>query len=261
MNFPSRVALTTAGVLLSLETLNLQPAQAVTFGLDWTGQFGGYAVKGLFSYDEKDIPEDGVIRKEHLTSFDVGFYNPDGSLIEEFIDNHLTYPEFNFNFDTKTNTILQDGRYDSPTGIDIGFAKNVSGFPKGTIVTGVPEGIAFWTSGPVPNLGIHVHLSGYGEEYSQLPITFHGLMDFLDISLYTLTQRQALEVVGQDGSSADNVQLGQTLQAVPVPESSSELGLILFGFGSFGARLLHKRAWFKNTDQKKTPRPLKRTTL
>ncbi|MDJ0661734.1 MAG: PEP-CTERM sorting domain-containing protein [Crocosphaera sp.] len=243
MKLASQVALTTAGVLLSLETLTLQPAQAVTFGLDWTGQFGGYSVKGLFSYDKNNIPEDGVIRKEHLTSFDVGFYNPDGSLITEFIDNHLTYPEFNFNFDTKTKTVLQDGRYNSPTGIDIGFSKNVSGFPKGSIVTGVPEGIAFWTSGPFPSLGIHVHLSGYGDEFSQLPITFHGLMDFLDISLYTLTQQEALEAVGQDGSSADNVQLGQTLQAVSIPESSSGLGIILFGLG-FG--LSQKMAWFKN---------------
>ncbi|GBF79179.1 PEP-CTERM sorting domain-containing protein [Aphanothece sacrum] len=230
MKFNSQVVLVAAGVLLSLEGFNIQAAQAITFNLNWTGQYGGYSAKGKFSYDENLIPEDGVIRKNNITAFDIGFYNPDGSLIENFVDNHLTYPLFNFNFDTKTKQVLQDGIYYGPRGLDIGFSKNVSGFPKGSIRTGIPEGIAMWTSGPIEPLGIHIHLSGYGDEYSRLPITFHGLMDFLDIAFFTLTQKQGLDATGQNSTNADNTRLGQTLEATQVPEPSGLAGIVTLGF-------------------------------
>lgn len=99
-------ALAAVGMLAS------HAASAATY-LDfaWEGQVAGFTVEGTFSYDETDLPTDGVIRKDDLLSFDVSFYDPDDNLLRTYADNHLSYAGFNFNYDTATRMILQDGAY------------------------------------------------------------------------------------------------------------------------------------------------------
>ena len=103
------------GIALSLGLA--QSASAVTFQTDWTGQILGYRAEGAFSYDENQTYLDGIVRRDDLTDFDISFYDPAGDLIKTFEDNHLTYDGFNFNFDTRTQEILQDGYADAPNGL------------------------------------------------------------------------------------------------------------------------------------------------
>ncbi|MEO0490169.1 MAG: PEP-CTERM sorting domain-containing protein, partial [Cyanobacteria bacterium J06659_2] len=100
------------GATLGLFTIN--PVQAATFRISWTGQILGYSAEGRFSYDDTQTYEDGIVRGDDLDAFDIAFYDPQGTLIQALEDNHLTYPEFNFNFNTQTGEILQDGSFNQP---------------------------------------------------------------------------------------------------------------------------------------------------
>ena len=108
-----------AGVGIALSLGLVQPAAAITFRTDWTGQILGYRAEGAFSYDENQTYADGIVRRNDLTDFDISFYDPAGDLIKTFEDNYLTYDGFNFNFDTRTREILQDGYADAPNGIEV----------------------------------------------------------------------------------------------------------------------------------------------
>ncbi|MEM1243162.1 MAG: PEP-CTERM sorting domain-containing protein, partial [Cyanobacteria bacterium P01_H01_bin.26] len=157
------------GVAIAIGTaLSLgAPAQAVTFNLSWTGQILGYSAEGEFSYDDAQTYEDGIVRGDDLEAFDIAFYDPQGGLIQEFEDNHLTYSGFNFNFDTQTGEILQDGFFDDPNGIDIGeytVLFDEAGDPIGA------TGLNFWSAAPAPDGEPipHVHLTDFGDEFPDL---------------------------------------------------------------------------------------------
>lgn len=194
------------------------PAEAITFQLDWTGQTLGYTIEGRFSYDEFLVPVDGIVRKENLDSFDVAFFTPEGSLIETFADNHITTDGFNFNFDTTTGEILQAGRWDTPSGINIGGIRG-----EDLNFFSVPNSKAdlFADSEPSP----HVHLTDWGGEYPELPVGFtRGARPHLDIAFFTRTQAEVLA----DPDAGDA--LGQKLTATAVPEPTSWVGLGLVTF-------------------------------
>lgn len=202
------------GTALSLCTS--APAQAVTFGLSWTGQILGYSAEGEFSYDEDQSYEDGIVRGDDLETFDIAFYDPQGNLIQEFEDNHLTYSGFNFNFDTQTGEVLQDGFFDEPNGIDIGEYTVVfddAGEPIGA------AGLNFWSAAPVSDEGEsipHVHLTDFGDEFPDLPV---GFFRHLDVAFFTRTRAELLDEPGAGD------QLGERMIATQVPEPGALVGL------------------------------------
>lgn len=217
------------GTTLSLLTIN--SAQAATFRISWTGQILGYSAEGQFSYDDTQTFENGIVQGDDLDAFDIAFFDPQGDLIQEFEDNHLTYAEFNFNFDTQTGEILQDGFFDEPNGINIGeFAVlfDDAGDPIGA------TGLNFWSAAPVENGDPvpHVHLTDYGNEFPDLPIGFIPprlaagtpnlpvrVRPHLDVAFFTRTQAQLLD----DPSAGD--QLGQRMVATKVSEPGALVGL------------------------------------
>ena len=221
------------GVALSLGLA--QSASAVTFRTEWTGQILGYRAEGAFSYDEGQTYLDGIVRRDDLTDFDISFYDPMGSLIKTFEDNHLTYDRFNFNFDTRTQKILQDGFSDEPNGIDIGeftILDEPSGTDAGQFAavdqlaalsddaeepTGA-TGLNFWSAAPAPEGEPipHVHLTDFGTEFPDLPV---GFGPHLDVAFFTRTQAQLLD----DPSAGE--QLGQRMVATKVPEPGLLVGM------------------------------------
>ena len=201
------------GTTLSLGIL--APAQAATFRISWTGQILGYSAEGRFSYDDTQTYENGIVRGDDLEAFDIAFYDPQGNLIKEFEDNHLTYAGFNFNFDTQTQEILQDGSFSEPNGIDIGeytVLFDDAGEPIGA------TGLNFWSAAPVQDGESvpHVHLTDFGNEFPELPI---GFGSHLDVAFFTRTRAQLLD----DPDAGD--QLGQRMIATQVPEPGTLAGL------------------------------------
>ncbi|MEL6470523.1 MAG: PEP-CTERM sorting domain-containing protein [Cyanobacteria bacterium J06623_4] len=189
----------------------------MTFQTEWTGQILGYRAEGNFSYDEGQTYADGIVRRDDLTDFDISFYDPTGSLIKTFEDNHLTYDGFNFNFDTRTQEILQDGFFDEPNGIDIG--EYIPVFDDAGESVGA-TGLNFWSAAPTPEGEPipHVHLTDFGGEFPDLQI---GFGSHLDVAFFTRTRAQLLD----DPSAGD--QLGQRMTATKVPEPG-----LLFGMGA-----------------------------
>ncbi len=194
------------------------PAQALTtLKFDWEGQIAGFRVEGLFSYDEAAIPADRVIRKTELLSFDVSFYDPAGVLLRTYVNNHLSYPDFNFNFDTNTMAILQDGFFGGPNGIDIGEYT-----PDGA---GGFTGLNFWSipDRPVPP---HVHFDDWGNEFG-FP---DGFSDHEDVGFFTLTTQDLLDTGRVGAAYVNNTNFGpdefgqrMSISAVPLPSTMALL--------------------------------------
>lgn len=112
----------------SIATLiNVSSADAASYQIDWLGD-QGYSAKGQFSYDDNFLGS--IVTKDQLTDFAISFFNPEGSLLQNF---NYDFPQsdstFNFNFDTVTETILQTGNFDTSNGFDLGidFARDVTG--------------------------------------------------------------------------------------------------------------------------------------
>ncbi len=112
----------------SIATLmNVSSADAASYRLDWLGD-QGYSAQGQFSYDDSFLGS--VVTKDQLTDFAISFFNPEGSLLQNF---NYDFPQldstFNFNFDTITKTVLQTGNFDTSNGLDLGidFATDVTG--------------------------------------------------------------------------------------------------------------------------------------
>ena len=202
------------GTVLSLCILT--PAQAATFRISWTGQILGYSAEGQFSYDDTQTYENGIVRGDDFEAFDIAFFDPQGNLIQEFEDNHLTYAGFNFNFDTQAGEILQDGSFNEPNGIDIGEYTVL--FDEAGDAVGA-TGLNFWSAAPpTPDGGTipHVHLTDFGDEFPDLPI---GFGSHLDVAFFTRTRAQLLD----DPSAGD--QFGQRMIATKVPEPGALVGL------------------------------------
>ncbi|QLE54568.1 PEP-CTERM sorting domain-containing protein [Nostoc sp. TCL26-01] len=122
-----------AGIASMAALVNMPSADAAAFSLSWTGN-QGYSAKGRFTYDNSS-PE-GIVTKEQLTSFAISFFNPQGTLLQEFKYNFPNPADttFNFNFDTATNTVLQSDNFDTANGFDLGIDFNTQ-----------PTGLDFYT--------------------------------------------------------------------------------------------------------------------
>ena len=215
-----------ASALAVVSLLAGSAANAVTF-LDfaWEGQLAGFGVEGQFSHDETSLPIDGVIRKEDLLSFDVSFYDPQDNLLRTYVDNHLTYDLFNFNYDTNTRTILQDGGFSEPDGIDIGEYTEIA--------QGQFTGLNFWSRPPASSVP-HVHFDDWSGEFG-FPRGFGG---HEDVAFFGFTTQQLVETgnVGADYADDPNFPLDavgarMTIAPIPVPAS---LPLLAGGIGLFG---------------------------
>ena len=204
----------TASTILSVGLMSDNPAQAVTFRLDWTGQTEGYTADGTFSYDETQIPSNGIVREDNLETFEIAFFTPEGNLIEEFVDDHLS-PGVNFNFDTTSGEILQSGLWDAPDGISLGAPRE-----EGLNFWSVPGALFDGDSELPPSPNPHVHLTDWLEEYPNLP---RGFRFHLDVAFFTVSTDELL-----DDPTAGN-EVGQRLTATKVPEPASGLGIGLIG--------------------------------
>lgn len=201
-------------------------AHAVTYlKFEWEGQVAGFSIEGSFSYDETDIPADGVIRRANLRKFDVSFYDPQKNLLRKYVDNHQTYAGFNFNYDTTTQMILLDGGFSEPDGIDIGEFTAVA--------SGGFTGLNFWSrppASPVP----HVHFDDWSDEFG-FPRAFGG---HEDVAFFDRTTQQLVDTgaVGPDYVDNPNFPLeafGARMIVAPVPLPPA-LALLACGIGLIG---------------------------
>lgn len=205
---------------------NLSSSEETVFNFEWTGQIAGFSAEGQFSYDEDESIEDGIVREENLTSFDISFYDPEGNLLKTYEDNHLTFDEFNFAFDTETNEILQDGVYFGPTGLNVGEKTAVgddefTGLNLWSIPPSNPEGEV-----PPP----HLHFDDWGDEFDFPPaFVFHE-----DVAFFTRDNEELLETgnVGETyvNQIQDNLdEEGEGIEVIPVEETDNQIEPI---FGS-----------------------------
>ncbi|WP_242055424.1 hypothetical protein [Nostoc flagelliforme] len=102
----------------SIATLmRVSSADAASYKLDWLGD-QGYSAEGQFSYNDSFLGS--IVTKDQLTDFAISFFNPEGSLLQNF---NYDFPQsdsaFNFNFDTVTETVLQTGNFDTSNGFDL----------------------------------------------------------------------------------------------------------------------------------------------
>lgn len=216
-----KLAISTATIALSFAL----PAAAVTFDLSWKGQTLGYEATGRFSYDESTVPSDGIVRSDDVDTFDISFFTPGGELFKSFTDNAQT-PGFNFNFDTSTESILQTGRWDSPTGLNVG---GVKGEELNMFSAGNPKADLFEDE----ELSPHVHLTDWVNDFPDLPIGLsRGARPHLDIAFLTRTRAEVLA----DPNAGDA--LGERLVATlasdtptQVPEPTALLGLSVVAYG------------------------------
>ncbi|MGB3641921.1 MAG: hypothetical protein WBA39_30740 [Rivularia sp. (in: cyanobacteria)] len=183
------------------------------FNFDLTGQIAGFTVEGEFSYDSNQSYEDGIVREEDLNSFDISFFDPNGNLLKTYEDNHLTFPEFNFAFDTNSKEILQDGAYFGPDGINVG--------EKTAIKNNEFTGLNLWSRPTLNPFGEvpppHVHIDDWSDEFN-FPL---GFGSHEDVAFFTLTTEELLETgrvgetyVNQLQDSLD--ELGQKIKVTSV---------------------------------------------
>ena len=186
----------------------------VTYEFDWTGQIAGFSVEGEFSYDLAQTYEDGIVREENLESFDISFFDPDGNLLKTYEDNHLTFPEFNFAFDTNTQEILQDGFFLGEDGFNFGEKTPIGeGF----------SGLNFWSRPELNSQGEvpppHSHIDDWADEFG-FPV---GFGSHEDVAFFTRTTGELVETgrVGEtyvDGLQDSLNEFGDRI-TVSVPEN------------------------------------------
>lgn len=226
----SKVAIAASGAIATFGfTL---PANAVTFNLSWTGQTLGYRAEGQFSYEENTIAPDGIVRSNDLSDFDIAFFTPQGELLQSFTNNTQT-PGFNFNFDTTTGEILQTGRWDSPTGLNVGGVRteeiNLFSAPN-------PKADLFEGDAPSP----HIHLTDWGNDFPDAPVGFtRGARPHLDIAFFTRTREEVLADPTAGDALGERLVATLVTDSTDVPEPAVLLGL---GMTAMFAALGRKRA-------------------
>ncbi|MEM1279581.1 MAG: serine hydrolase, partial [Cyanobacteria bacterium P01_H01_bin.152] len=181
--------------LLPTYRRTIQPPtpDTVTYEFDWTGQIAEFRVEGEFSYDASALPTDGIVREENLESFDISFFGPDGLLLRTYEDNHLTFPEFNFAFDTGTRQVLTDGLFDGPDGINVGEKTAVGdGF----------TGLNFWSKSKETSPSL-IHFDDWSDEFGYPPI---GYSTHEDIAFLTRTTAELIETGNVGETYLDDIQ-------------------------------------------------------
>lgn len=199
---PGRVGVSLFAILLLMGS-NVLTAHAggrscsvAAFDFHWGGQFAGFMVNGRFSYNEKDVPENGIVREEDLLSLDVSFYDPQGNLLRTYSDNHkypldeAGYSYVNFAFDTITGQLLQTGTWkvdDNERRFRNGFMMG-EGDPDLRSLPGSQTGLAFW-SRPGDDKIPHLHVDDWDDEFG-FPI---GFSSHEDASFLTQTTRERID--------------------------------------------------------------------
>ncbi|NEP63526.1 MAG: hypothetical protein F6K31_42625, partial [Symploca sp. SIO2G7] len=174
-----------------------------TLEFEWTGQIAGFSVEGEFSYSASDRLVNGIVREENLRSFDISFFDPDGNLLRTYGDNHLTFPEFNFAFDTGTQQILSDGIFTGPDGLNVGEKTAVGdGF----------TGLNLWSKSK-PTSSSLIHVDDWSDEFG-FPL---GYSSHEDIAFLTKTNAELIETGKVGDAYLEDVQtrldeIGQPIQ-------------------------------------------------
>ena len=164
----------------------------VTYEFDWTGQIAEFSVEGEFSYDLSQSYADGIVREENLESFDISFFDPSGNLLRTYEDNHLTFDEFNFAFDTNTNQILTDGIFTEPDGLNVGEKTAVGdGF----------TGLNLWSKSKATSSSL-IHVDDWSDEFG-FPL---GYSSHEDIAFLTQTTAQLIETGKVGDTYLDDIQ-------------------------------------------------------
>ena len=122
----TKICSTFSGAVVAFTFLaNTSSAQAalVSYNLFWTGD-GGYRLTGMFGYDERAIPVEGIIRKGELEFMTISFFAPNDILLQEFnydFPEPDTSGEFSFNFNPVTEEVIQSGFPIGEEGLDLGI--------------------------------------------------------------------------------------------------------------------------------------------
>ena len=199
--------------LLPTYRRTIQPPtpDVVTYEFDWTGQIAEFSVEGEFSYDASQAFafEDGIVREEDLESFDISFFDPDGNLLRTYEDNHLTFDDFNFAFDTNTKQILTDGIFTESDGLNVG---------EKTAVGDSFTGLNLWSKSKETSSSL-IHVDDWSDQFG-FPL---GYSSHEDIAFLTQTTAQLIETGKVGETYLDEIQdtldeLGSPI-AVSLPEN------------------------------------------
>jgi len=183
----------------------------ITYKFDWKGQIAGFSVEGEFTYDASDTLVDGIVREENLDAFDISFFDPEGNLLQTYEDNHLSFDEFNFAFDTETKQVLTDGLFDGPDGINVGEKTAVGdGF----------TGLNLWSKSKETSSSL-IHLDEWSRSLG-FPL---GYSTHEDIAFLTLTTAELIETGKVGETYLDEIQdsldeVGSPI-AIALPENDA----------------------------------------
>ncbi|MEO0884636.1 MAG: serine hydrolase [Cyanobacteria bacterium J06648_10] len=207
--------------LLPTYRRNIQPPtpDPITYEFEWTGQIAEFSVEGNFSYDANAPIEDGIGREENLTDFDISFFDPNGNLLETYEDNHLTFDEFNFAFDTETKKVLTDGLFTGPEGINVGEKTAVGdGF----------TGLNLWSKSKETSSSL-IHLDEWSRSLG-FPI---GYSTHEDIAFLTQTTAELIETGKVGEAYLDDIQdtLGELGSPIMVSLPENDAGEFIVDSG------------------------------
>lgn len=218
-------------------------AEAIEFNFDWTGQIAGFQVSGSFGYDETQSYVDGIVRTEDLDFLNISFFGPDRTLLRTYTDNHLD-PGVNFNFDTRTQALLQSGSFNEPDGLNLGapnFDRDSGNDPS------LASGLSFWSKPPRSSTP-HLHVDDWADEFG-FPVAFssHEGIAFPPFTTQELidTGRVGAAYLPPNGQPVtaldESGQFAQVTQVTAVPEPASLLGLFAIGSGVLATGLKRRQ--------------------
>lgn len=225
---------TSKTLLASLATGMLifsQGALSSVYQFNWTGQVAGFSASGQFSFDGSQAYTDNIVREDDLDSFDVSFFDPNGTLLKTYKDNHQNFDDFNFAFNTNSMEILQSGKFADPGGLNIG--------EKTSDGSGGYTGLALWSRSKDTSPAL-MHIDDWSNEFG-FPL---GYGSHEDVSFYTRTTQQLIDTgkMGQyyldNGTYLGLNELGRPIQvsAVPLPSAVLLFSSSLLFAGSFFRR-------------------------
>lgn len=209
---PARLLPSLLTISLTIMSFFSPVALANAYQFNWEGQVAGFSASGQFSFDGTQTYTDNIVRKTDLESFDVSFYDPNGSLLKTYTNNHQTFANFNFAFDINDKEILQNGKFSDPDGLNIGEKT-----PDGN---GGYTGLALWSRSKDTSPAL-MHIDDWGNEFG-FPI---GYGSHEDVAFYTRTTQELMDTgkMGQyyidNGTHFGLNELGSPIQvsAVPLP--------------------------------------------
>ena len=188
------------------------------YSFEWTGQIAEFNVEGSFSYDPNQLGADGIVNTDELSSLEVRFFGPDGTLLRAYEDNHLD-EGVNFNFNPHTKQILQNGVFSAPDGFNLGDGTR-------------SDGLTFWTK-PRKEVIPHLHVDDWQDEFG-FPT---GFSSHEDVGFFTRTTQDLIDTgrvneayLGEIAEEPDR--LDDTGQFVEVTPLVDQVGGFQPDFGS-----------------------------